>query len=185
MRRLLAPLTLLSLVAACAHDEPVTDPTAMPAEGRFVLTGIARPVVALVTPSGIQGPAHNLGRYDNGNTFRGKAYGKDVSITLGEVTADGIWGKTPFNLQISQTPDGVSASGLIAGVPSTFTFSKARINGAFGRCGYDVRFVGDGYSGQRSCGGAIEQVGVTLPPILNQWRDVEVATALALLLGTR
>jgi hypothetical protein len=185
MRRLLTPLTFLSLLAACAHDEPAPDPASIPAEGRFVLTGIPRPVVALITPEGIQGPAHNLGRYDNGTAIRGKAYGKDVSITLGEASAEGVVGRTPFSMQVSRTPEGVTASGLIGGHPSTFTFGKARINGAFGRCGYDVRFVGDGYAGQRSCGGTIEQVGITLPPILNEWRDIEVATDLALLLGTR
>ena len=125
MRRLPIPLTLLSLLAACAHDEPVVDPASMPAEGRFVLTGIPRPVVALITEQGIQGPAHNLGRYDNGTTIRGKAYGKDVSITLADSTAEGIVGRSPFNMQVTRTPEGVTANGLIGGVPSTFTFSKA------------------------------------------------------------
>jgi hypothetical protein len=185
MRRLLTPLTLLSLLAACATTDPAVDPATMPAEGRFVLTGISRPVVALITEQGIQGPAHNLGRYDNGTAIRGKAYGRDVSITLTDTTAEGLVGRSPFNLDVSKTPEGVSARGLIGGAPSTFTFSKARINGSVGRCGYDVRFMGDGYSGQRSCGGNIQQVGITLPPILNTWRDVEVATDLALLLETR
>jgi hypothetical protein len=187
MRRLLSPLTLLALLAACAHDEPAADvdPNSVPVEGRFVLTGLARPVVALITQTGIQGPVHNLGRYDNGAAIRGTAYGKDVNITLGEASADGIVGRMPFNMQVTRTADGVTASGLILGAPSTFTFNKARINGAFGRCGYDVRFIGDGYAGPRSCGGSIQQVGITLPPILNTFRDIEVAVDLALLLGTR
>jgi len=187
MRRLLAPLSLLALLAACAHDEPApdVDPNSMPAEGRFVLTGIARPVVALITPTGIQGPVHNLGRYDNGTAIRGTAYGKDVSITLTDYSAEGIVGRMPFSMQVTKTPDRASASGLILGHPSTFSFNKARINGAFGRCGYDVQFIGDGYAGPRSCGGNIQQVGITLPPILNTFRDIEVAVDLALLLGTR
>lgn len=185
MLRSLTPLTLLSLLAACATTDPAVDPSSMPAEGRFVLTGIPRPVVATISEQGIQGPSHNIGRYDNGNTFRGKAYGRDVSITLTGTTAEGIVGRTPFNMQVTKTPEGVSASGLIGGVPSTFTFGKQRINGSVGHCGYDVRFMGDGYSGQRSCGGNIQQVGIALPPILNTWRDIEVATVLALLLETR
>jgi len=187
MRRLFLSLTSLAVLASCAHDEPTADvdPSSMPAEGRFVLTGLARPVVALITPTGIQGPAHNLGRYDNGTAIRGTAYGKNVNLTLGDVSAEGVVGRTPFNMQVTRTPEGVTASGLIGGRPSTFTFNKARINGAFGNCGYDVQFIGDGYAGPRSCGGNIQQVGITLPPILNTFRDIEVAVDLALLLGTR
>jgi hypothetical protein len=187
MKRLLLSLTSLALLASCAHDEPAADvdPSSLPPEGRFVLTGVARPVVALITPTGIQGPAHNLGRYDNGTAIRGRAYGQNVNLTLGDVSADGVVGKTPFNMQVTRTPEGVTANGLIGGHPSTFTFNKARINGAVGRCGYDVRFIGDGYAGPRSCGGNIQQVGITLPPILNTFRDIEVAVDLALLLDTR
>src|SRR5262249_43009127 len=184
MRRLLAPLPLLAMLAGCAHEEPAppdVDPNSIPAEGRFVLTGLARPVVALISPTGIQGPMHNLGRFDNGAAIRGTAYGKDVNITISDNSATGVVGRMPFNMQVTNTPDGVSASGLILGQPSTFTFSKARINGAFGPCGYDVRFFGDGYAGPRSCGGNIQQVGITLPPILNTFRDIEVAVDLALL----
>jgi hypothetical protein len=193
MRRAYLPFLLCSVLAACAHDEPVPQPnelpaeaTALPAEGRFVLTGIRRPVVALVTPQGIQGPNVNLGRYDNGTTWRGTVYGRDVNISIPAdgAQAEGLLGRQPFNLGVTPGPDGVAGQGLIGGTPSTFTFSKARINGNFGRCGYDLRFAGQAYLGQRSCNGPIDQVGVTLPPVLNTWRDVEVATVLALLLNT-
>jgi len=192
MRRLLIPLVLGSLLAACAHDEPIPQPGEippeakdLPVEGRFLLTGIRMPVVALITPTGIQGAPVSLGRYDNGNTYRGTAFGRTVNISLTNDSAEGLYGREPFDIKLSWGPEGVAANGLVGGTISTFTFSKTRINGNLGRCGYDVRFQGQGYVGQRSCGGSIQQVAVTLPPILNTWRDVETATVLALLLSAR
>jgi hypothetical protein len=193
MRRLWIPVVVLgSVLVACAHDEPIPQPGEMPAEakglpveGRFVLTGIPRPVVALITPSGVQGAPVSLGRYDNGNALRGTVYGRDVNISVSNDMAEGLYGRSPFNLKLSWGEDGAQANGLVGGTISTFTFNKARINGNFGHCGYDVRFQGQGYVGQRSCGGSIQQVAVTLPPILTTWRDAEVATVLALLLSGR
>src|SRR5262249_33169016 len=130
----------------------------------------------------------NLGRFpgeSNGTGWRGKAFGRDVNLTLKDDSADGIVGRAPFNLQTTKQPDGMLVNGLINGSPSTITISKSRINGAFGRCGYGVRFQGQAYVGPRSCGGNITQVGVTLPPILNTWPDAEVAVALSLLMGSR
>jgi len=186
-------LTLSTLVGACAHDEPLPPPDALPPEasgvpegGRFVLTGVRRPIVALITEQGIQGPSVNLGRYpgQNGTTaWRGTAFGRDVNLTVTLDGAEGIVGRSPFNLNVSQGPEGLAVNGLIVGRPCTATIGKARINGAFGHCGYDVRFQGQAYVGPRSCGGAPIQVGITLPPILNTWTDAEVATALSLLLA--
>jgi len=183
-----------SVLVACAHEEPLPSPDAMPPEansvpqgGRFVLTGIRQPIVALITEQGIQGPDVNLGRFpgENGATgWRGTAFGRDVNLRVTPDGADGIVGRAPFNLQTTKQPDGMLVNGLI-GSPSTVTISRSRINGAFGRCGYDLRFQGQAYVGPRSCGGNIMQVGVTLPPILNTWPDAEVAVALALLMSGR
>lgn len=181
-----------SLLASCAHEDPLPAPEVMPAEasalpeaGRFVLTGIRRPIVALITETGIQGPEVNLGRYQAGTAWRGKALGQDVNLTLTSSAAEGIVGRTPFTLRVTSGPDGMVVNGLIGGAPSTVTISKARINGSFGRCGYDLRFQGEAYVGPRSCGGGLIQVGVTLPTILNTWRDAEVATVLSLLMSAR
>jgi len=160
----------------------------VPQGGRFVLTGIRQPIVALITDQGIQGPDVSLGRFpgeSSGTGWRGKAFGRDVNLTVREDSADGLVGRAPYNLQTTKQPDGMQVNGLILGVPSTVTISKARINGAFGRCGYDLRFQGQAYVGSRSCGGNIIQVGVTLPPILNTWPDAEVAVALSLLMSGR
>jgi len=187
-----AVAVLSSVLASCAHEEPLPSPDVLPPEaasmppaGRFVLTGIRRPLVALVTETGIQGADVNLGRYpgSNGTAWRGTVFGHDVNVTVSGDGAEGIVSRTPFNLNVTPGPDGMQIQGLI-GAPSTVTVSKSRINGAFGRCGYDLRFQGQAYVGPRSCGGNPIQVGLTLPGILASWSDAEVATVLALLLSS-
>lgn len=188
-------VVLTGLLAACAHEEPLPSPDVLPPEaqsmpesGRFVLTGIRQPIVALITANGIQGADVNLGRFpaqDGTIAWRGTAFGRDVNLTVGAAGAEGIVNRGPFNLNVTPGPDGMVVNGLIGGSPSTVTISKSRINGAFGRCGYDLRFQGQAYVGPRSCGGGPIQVGVTLPTILTTWSDAEVATVLALLLSGR
>ncbi len=200
------PLVLACGLVACAHDAPRpptedTIPTdalpppdvlpleasAVPEAGRFVLTGIRRPIVASITEAGIQGPDVNLGRYKKQNAieWRGTAFNQTANLTVSGSGAEGIVGRTPFTLGITPGPDGMVVNGLIGGQPSTVTISKTRINGGFGRCGYDVVFQGQAYVGPRSCGKGPIQVGVTLPPILATWSDAEVATVLALLMSGR
>jgi hypothetical protein len=188
-------VVLTCFLASCAHEEPLPphdvippEAQAMPESGRFVLTGIRQPIVALITANGIQGPQVNLGRYpsQNGPTaWRGTAFGRDVNVTVTSDGAEGLVARTPFNLNVTPGPDGMVVNGLIGGTPSTVTISKARINGGFGKCGYDLRFQGQAYVGPRSCGGNPIQVGVTLPTILTTWSDAEVATALSLLMSGR
>jgi hypothetical protein len=159
---------------------------AMPENGRFVLTGIRHPIVALITPNGVQGPDVNLGRYpaQNGTiAWRGTAFRHDVNLTVNADGADGVVSRGPFNLNVTPGPDGMVVNGLIGGAPSTVIISKSRINGAFGRCGYDLRFQGQAYVGPRTCGGNLIQVGLTLPTILTTWSDADVATVLSLLLS--
>lgn len=188
----LLSLVLASGVASCAHDEPLPpadvlppEAGAVPAPGRFVLTGIRQPIVASISETGIQGPDVNLGRYDGGAAWRGTAFRQSVNLTLGADGAEGVVGRTPFEIHVRPGADGTQVTGLIGGQPSTVTISKTRINGAFGRCGYDVVFQGQAYVGPRSCGKGPIQVGVTLPPILATWSDAEVATVLALLMSAR
>jgi predicted small lipoprotein YifL len=196
-RRVLPSLAvvLTCALAGCAHEEPLPPPDvlppdaqSMPESGRFVLTGIRNPIVALVTPTGIQGPDVNLGRYPDpsgATSWRGTAFGRDVNLTIKADAADGIVARSPFNLNVTPAPDGMVVNGLIGGLPSTVTISKSRINGAFGRCGYDIRFQGQAYVGPRNCGAAITQVGLTLPTLLATWPDAEVATVLSLMLSGR
>jgi len=184
-----------SILVACAHEEPLPPPDVLPPEagklpesGRFVLTGIRQPIVELVSETGILGPGVNLGRYPGPGgvtAWRGKAFGEDVNLTVTADAAEGIVGRTPFTLRVTPGPDGMVVNGLIGGAPSTVTVSKARINGSFGRCGYDIRFQGQAYVGPRTCGGGLIQVGVTLPTILNTWADGEVATVLSLMMSAR
>jgi len=183
------------LLAGCAHEEPLPAPDVLPPEaqsmpesGRFVLTGIRQPIVALISQTGVQGPDVNLGRYpaQNGTVaWRGTAFRRDVNLTVSSDGADGVVNRNPFNLKVTPGPDGMVVNGLIGGAPSTVTISKSRINGGFGRCGYDIHFQGQAYVGPRNCGGSIIQVGVTLPTILTTWSDAEVATVLSLLLSGR
>ena len=139
MRRTGVPLlvvVLSTLAGACAHDEALPPPDALPPEasgvpegGRFVLTGIRRPIVALITEQGIQGPTMNLGRYpgnDGATAWRGTAFGRDVNLTVKGDGADGIVGRSPFNLNVVQGPEGLTVTGLIVGRPCTATIGKAR-----------------------------------------------------------
>jgi hypothetical protein len=188
-------VVLTGLLAGCAHEEPLPPPDVLPPEaqsmpesGRFVLTGIRQPIVALITANGVQGPDVNLGRYpaQNGTiAWRGTSFRRDVNVTVSADGAEGIVSRSPFNLNVTPGPDGMVVNGLIGGAPSTVTISKSRINGAFGRCGYDIRFQGQAYVGPRNCGSNIIQVGLTLPTILTTWSDAEVATVLSLLLSGR
>lgn len=197
MRAVLPSLAVVlsCILGACAHEEPLPPPDVLPPEaqslpqaGRFVLTGIRNPIVELVAENGIQGPDVNLGRYPSQNgvtAWRGKAFGRDVNLSVTSDGAEGLVGRVPLNLQVTPGPDGMVVNGLILGTPSTITINRARINGNFGRCGYDIRFQGQAYVGPRSCGGPIIQVGVTLPTILATWPDAEVATVLSILMTGR
>ena len=160
-------------LVACAHDEPPpplednipadalpppdvlpVEASAVPEAGRFVLTGIHRPIVASITETGIQGPDLNLGRYKKQSAieWRGTAFKQTANLTVSGSGAEGIVGRNPFNLHVTPAPDGMVVNGLIGGQPSTVTIGKTRINGGFGRCGYDVTFQGQAYVGPRSCG---------------------------------
>src|SRR5215471_8992178 len=100
---------LTCLVAGCAHEEPLPPPDQLPPEaqsvpesGRFVLTGIRQPIVALITPNGIQGPDVNLGRFPNQDgtiAWRGTAFRRDVNLTVTSDGTDGIVNRSPFNLK--------------------------------------------------------------------------------------
>src|ERR1700749_219882 len=115
-------VVLTCLLAACAHEEPLPSPDvlppeaqAMPESGRFVLTGIRQPIVALITASGIQGPDVNLGRYPGQNgtvAWRGTSFGRDVNLTVSADGAEGLVGRTPFNLNVTPGPDGMMVNGL-------------------------------------------------------------------------
>src|SRR6185503_20094053 len=170
MRRAALPLlavVLTCLLAGCAHEEPLPPPDVLPPEAQAMPEG---------------------GRFasQNGSTaWRGTAFRRDVNLTVTADGAEGIVNRGPFNLNVTPGPDGMVVNGLIGGAPSTVTISKSRINGAFGRCGYDLRFQGQAYVGPRNCGSNLIQVGVTLPTILTTWSDAEVATVLSLLLSGR
>src|SRR5512133_3035328 len=105
MRRLVATvgLVLTCLAAGCAHEEPrppadvlPPDAQSLPEGGRFVLTGIRQPIVALISPTGIQGPDVSLGRYpaqDGSTAWRGTAFRRDVNLTVRADGAEGVVGR--------------------------------------------------------------------------------------------
>lgn len=149
----------------------------------FSISGAGFETTARVTTSGLQGPQIDVGRYDNGNTFRGTAFHRPVDLTVSNGSVKGLWGRIPFTLDVSDpTPQGFKVNGLIAGVPSAFSVSPDRIEGTIGHCAYDLGRSGNTYLGSRSCRGAIDQVTLRVPESMAEWSDADVAVALSLLL---
>ena len=130
MRSAVLP-SVLSLVitcglVGCAHDAPPRPPAedtiptdalpppdvlplearAVPEAGRFVLTGIRRPIVASITDAGIQGPDVNLGRYKKQDAieWRGTAFNQMANLTVSGSGAEGIVGGNPLKLQVTPAP---------------------------------------------------------------------------------
>jgi len=170
----------VATVVGCAHGS--TPGTRSGAE-EFALWGSGFETTAQVNGDGAQGPQVDVGRYDDGATFRGTAFGRPVDVSVTADTVRGEWGSTPLNLEVtSRTPHDFQVTGEVAGVPSTFSFDPERIQGTIGRCAYDLSWSGKSYVGTRSCRGGIQSVTMSLPASVSQWSSADTALLMALLM---
>ena len=182
----LAGAALLLLALACASSSKAKVQTSTGPEQRFSMTGSGLQTTAVISKDGAQGPQINLGRYEDGKAIRGTASGQTVNLTVSEAQghAQGMWGPGPLTLDVTEEGDQMKMNGLVAGRPSSWTGSAQRIEGRIGFCSYDLKLAGDSYTGSRSCAGGISPVTVQFPSTIAEWKPINVAILMALLMST-
>lgn len=146
------------------------------------------------------------------SAVRGTAWGRPVSIAVRGRSAKGVIGSVPFIISARRDKGTLRAVGSIAYRNSDFTLSRDALTGTIGKCHYQLKRydeaearkktmdlfeleeedmddaprspldLGVEYLGERGCDGPSEPMSVRVPPELEQWGEVEAATALALLL---
>jgi hypothetical protein len=134
---------------------------------------------ATVTEVGARGPDLDLKRAQG--KLQGTSYvDRPVELELKGNEMVGRVAGDSFDLTL--TPDGseTRATGLVAGLPSTFWLSPGRIRGSIGQCSFDLVWGAASYSGARTCGPQSDVVTLLLPPALASWSDPEVASLLAI-----
>jgi len=180
-------LVLLALAfAGCATTSSSKISTSSGPEQRFSMTGGGRETTALITKDGAQGPQIDVGRYDNGSTIRGTVLGQPFQLSVDEAkgAATGQWGPGPISVNLAEEENQLKVTGLIAGRPSTYTASRERITGTIGQCAYDLARQGDAYVGSRSCAGGISPVTVRFPTTILEWKPINIAILMALVMST-
>ena len=178
----LGPLAIagvfFAISAGCAHVEEKPSPGSA-----FSLSGSGFETTAQVTANGAVGPQIDVGRYDGGKTFRGTAFGRPVDLSASGQSVRGTFGITPFELDVTDSgPKTFRVTGLVAGVPSTFSADPEQIEGTIGHCSYDLRWAGQSYTGTRSCAGGMQSVDLRLPQTISSWSNTDVAVLMALLM---
>jgi len=136
---------------------------------------------AVITKDGAQGPSIDLGRYDDGATLRGTVSGQPLQMTVSGNTARGQWGSQPISVEVQESPGLLKMNGLVAGQLSNWSATKEVIEGKIGVCAYQLGRVGTTYQGTRTCGG---QVTVQFPNNILEWKPINVAVLMALLMST-
>jgi len=181
-------LSCAALAVACATTSskpPKLTASANNPEQRFTMSGSGFQTTALITKDGAQGPAINVGRYDDGKAIRGQVDGRTIDLSVADDKATGIWGQGPITINVDDTENELKVNGLIAGRPCTFTASREAVQGTIGFCSYDLKNSGGGvYLGSRSCGRGIGNVTVEFPSTILEWKPVNIAVLMALLMST-
>lgn len=184
-RLLLCCAALAGACATTSSSKPPKLQTSSNPEQRFSMTGAGFQTTALITPEGAQGPQINVGRYDEGKAIRGQVGGRTIDISVSEDKASGIWGQGPLTINIEDTDTALKVNGLISGRPCTFTASRQAIQGTIGFCSYELTNSGNGvYVGSRSCGRGISSVTVDFPSTILQWKPINIAILMALLMSS-
>ncbi len=122
-----------------------------------------------------------------GTYLRGVGQGNmQVNLSLNGMGTTGSVRNSPFSVDLKPLGDGVTqVMGLFAGSTlSDFKISPKIFQGKLGTCSYDLTFNGTRYEGSSSCNGAITLTSLELPAAMAGWTDLEVATVMALVLGT-
>jgi hypothetical protein len=172
---------LFLVLAACATSSASKLSTYTGPAMNFQMTGGSAQKSAVITPNGAQGPSIDLGRYDNGATLRGTVSGQPVQMTVSGNGAKGIWGQGPINVQVEETSDTLKMNGLVAGQLSNWSATKEVIQGKIGLCAYQLGNVGTSYQGTSTCTG---QTTVQFPSNILEWKAINIAVLMALLMST-
>ena len=172
---------LFLVLTACATSSGSKLSTYTGPAMNFQMTGGSTEKSAVITPNGAQGPSIDLGRYDNGATLRGTVSGQPVQMTVSGNGAKGIWGQGPINVQVEETSDTLKMNGLVAGQLSNWSATKEVIQGKIGLCAYQLGNVGTSYQGTSTCTG---QTTVQFPSNILEWKAINIAVLMALLMST-
>ena len=123
-----------------------------------------------------------------GTYIRGFGVGQlAVQITLKGTHAEGNVLNAPLTVDLKPAEAGVTqVTGLFGGGHlSDFKISPSIFQGKLGPCSYDLKYTGARYEGMSNCnGGNITPTSLDLPVAMASWTDLEVATVLAIVLGT-
>ncbi|HXX29994.1 MAG TPA: hypothetical protein VEJ89_04695 [Myxococcaceae bacterium] len=111
--------------------------------------------------------------------------GSPIDVKLQTDHATGIVRSQPLTVDLSPETGGVTrVTGLFAGSTSDFRISPALFQGKLGSCSYEYTWTGMRYEGKVSCSGGVQDGSLELPVAMAAWTNLEVATVLAIVLGT-
>jgi len=193
MRSLSSASVLLLLALGCAGAPPATGPapawafaSATPSAGKELrMRSQSRYIQVSIDGDSIFGATWQL---QHGGTYiRGVGFDNaQVNVSLNGTNATGTVRNAPFSVDMKPLPDGVTqVTGLFGGsVLSDFRISPKVFQGKLGTCSFDLTFNGTRYDGNSSCNGQITMTSLELPVAMAGWTDLEVATMLAIVLGT-
>jgi len=184
MRRL---SVLAVVLVGCAHAPPVDSAApawtllnATPGTDEIQIRSDTRLRRATVTDAAARGPDLDLKRVPG--KLQGTTYvERPVDLQVKGTAITGRVAGDSWDLTLDKDGSEVRATGLVAGQPSTFWLSPARIRGSVGPCRFDLVWSAGNYAGGRTCGPAGDVVQVQFPAALASWSDPEVAAVLAIL----
>ncbi len=148
---------------------------------QFQMSGGAGQTSATINKDGAQGPSIDLGRYDDGATLRGTVSGQPLQMTVSGNSAKGSWGNQPMSVEVQETPGQLKMNGLVAGQLSNWSATKEVIEGKIGVCSYQLGRAGTSYQGTSTCGG---QTTIQFPSNILEWKPINIAVLMALLMST-
>ncbi|HUM10682.1 MAG TPA: hypothetical protein VLT82_07035 [Myxococcaceae bacterium] len=178
---------LVLALAGCAHAPPAESAApgwkllnATSGTDEMQVRSDTRLRRATVTDAAARGPDLDLKRVE------GKLQGTTrieypVELTVKGMTITGRVAGDSWDLRLEQDGTEMRATGLVAGEPSTFWLSPARIRGSMGSCRFDVVWSAANYAGSRTCGPTSDVVQLQFPASLGTWSDPEVAALLAII----
>lgn len=181
-------LSLLVLAALGCTHAPVAEPAApawsllraTPGTEELQIRSDVHMRRATVTAATVHGPDLELRRAEGkleGTTY----YRRAVEMKLRGEEILGQVGAEDWDLRLSRDGSETRATGVIAGSPSTFWMSPARIRGSLGTCSFDLVWSTGLYAGSRTCGLTSDNIALQIPPALSSWSDPEVAALLTIL----
>lgn len=139
---------------------------------------------AKVTEAGARGPFLNVSRVPG--KLQG-TIGVDTPLSLQQNGTEvlGSVGSDAYDLTLMPDGEETRAQGQVAGLPTTFWMSPAKIRGSVGPCRFEFVWGSGRYTGGRTCGPQSDTVSVLLPAAMASWSDPEAAALLTLMLMPR